>query len=123
MPRSKHVLMATKAMKLALAMALLLLPLGCGSNSVDGGKDLGAGDGQPCVTQYDCPGPQYVCAYPIADGCKAKGHCVTMPAETCQLVTMLCGCGMEVAAGCFYPDGYAGGPTTGARFCGDGGTH
>jgi hypothetical protein len=90
-------------------------------------------DGASCVRDSDCaqtataaPNGAFgarVCAYKIADGCAATGRCATIPSPTCASFTELCGCdGSPVRAGsCFYADGYAGGPTTGATLCADGG--
>jgi hypothetical protein len=92
--------------------------------------------GQPCVTNNDCPllgtidldagiiePVNQVCAYPMADGCAATGTCMPVPMPTCASIVYYCGCnGQPVAGGgCFYQPGYAGGPTTGATDCGDGG--
>lgn len=105
-------------------------PFGCGDDvgsSHDAGADLSVPvGGQPCVRNDDCPSAAFVCAFKIADGCAATGHCAPIPMPTCASFTELCGCdGSPVrAGGCFYADGYAGGPTTGASFCADdGGTH
>ena len=83
------------------------------------------GGGGPCVDNSDCPSPEYICAYKIADGCAAKGYCAHVAVPTCASVVELCGCdGKEVISGpCNFADGYASGPTTGAPIsaCGDGG--
>ncbi|HEY2746893.1 MAG TPA: hypothetical protein VGL86_19860 [Polyangia bacterium] len=104
-------------------------PLHCGGPHLD----LSVPDGAPCIRDSDCeptpePAPNgafgaRVCAYKIADGCAATGHCASLPSPTCASFTELCGCdGNPVRAGaCFYADGYAGGPTTGASVCGDDG--
>jgi hypothetical protein len=86
-----------------------------------------AGDGgAECVHDGDCGDPGYVCAYSIAAGCAAVGHCALLPTPTCQAIVEMCGCaGATVpGGGCFYQAGFAGGPTTGALVpaCGDGGT-
>ncbi len=113
----------TRSMMVMLVL-LLLAPLGCGDDGSDGARDAGRDlevlvGGEPCVVDDDCPGPSFVCAYKIADGCAAKGHCAPVPEPTCASFTILCGCdGSQVrGGGCFYADGYAGGPTTGATFC------
>lgn len=107
---------------------LIAAPLGCGDDNHDirdaGGMDLPAVvGGEPCLTDNDCPSASFVCAYKVADGCAAKGHCAPLPMPTCASFTELCGCnGSPVrAGGCFYADGYAGGATTGATFCPDDG--
>jgi len=71
--------------------------------------------GAPCKTNTDCPSNLFVCAYKIADGCSAVGHCAPVSTPTCASITELCGCdGNPVPSGaCFYAAGYAGGPTTG----------
>jgi hypothetical protein len=112
---------------LKAVMVLSLFVAGCGGpllSDQPGASTAGASanDGQSCVTKADCGGPQYVCAYPVADGCQAKGHCATVVAP-CDAIREVCGCdGKPVETGdCFYAVGYASGPTTGARVCGDGG--
>ena len=105
------------------ALLLSLCAIGCGSAAddgalVDAGRDLPlVVAGEPCVTDSDCPSASLVCAYPLADGCAAKGHCAAVPTPTCASFTVLCGCdGSQVrGGGCFYADGYAGGPTTGGH--------
>ena|GEM_PF-3444153 len=97
-----------------------------------------AAPGELCVHDSDCPpGTRFtapnsafnmrVCAYKLADGCAAVGHCADLPAKVCASYVPLCGCdGQEVRSGdCMYADGYVGGPTTGAAasMCRDGGTH
>jgi hypothetical protein len=81
--------------------------------------------GQPCVDTSECPGPAFVCAYKIAEGCAATGHCAPVATPTCASIVELCGCnGKLVPSGpCFYADGYAGGATksTDVGACGDGG--
>ena len=113
-------------MKLAMLMLILITVLpGCGDATDGGGADLSAGGG-PCVHDTDCPAPDFTCAYAIADGCSAKGHCARFATPTCASIVELCGCdGSKVPSGaCFYQPGYAGGPTTGAGalMCSDGGS-
>jgi hypothetical protein len=83
-----------------------------------------AGEGDACVGNADCASPTLLCAYPIADGCAAKGHCARVATPTCASVIELCGCdGKKVLSGpCYFQAGFASGPTTGAKLCGDGGT-
>jgi len=112
-------------MKLATVILILIaLQPGCGT--ADDATDGGAAEGGPCVHDTDCPAPDFTCAYAIADGCAAKGHCARFATPTCASIVLLCGCdGSKVPSGaCFYQPGYAGGPTTGAGAltCGDGGS-
>jgi hypothetical protein len=104
------------------SMMLILLLAGCG-DAVSGSSDMSAPDGAPCTDNSQCGSAQYVCAFKIADGCAAKGHCARVATPTCASIVELCGCsGQPVPSGaCFYADGYAGGPTTGAKSCTDGG--
>jgi hypothetical protein len=119
--------------------AILLLALQAGCGGTNGGGPPAADGGQPCVTDTDCPEggrvdlgngglttTAWLCAYKISDGCSAKGICMQIPSPTCASFIELCGCdGKSVRGGaCFYADGYAGGPTTGASYlsCVDGGT-
>ncbi len=118
-------------MILARAMVLcVFFVVGCGgdpSTAEDASADARAGSdgGGPCVRDTDCPSNEYGCGYKIADGCSAIGHCARIPSPTCGAIIILCGCdGSEVRSGaCFYADGFAGGPTTGASSlsCHDGG--
>jgi hypothetical protein len=119
--------------------ALLALLLAACGGTGHGDRDLGFGpdvdqkaaaDDLPlvetaCVTNDDCSSASEVCAYPLADGCAAKGHCVPVATPTCASIVELCGCDGTVVPGgsCFYDPGYAGGPTTGGAepACGDGG--
>jgi hypothetical protein len=68
-----------------------------------------------CKDTSECPGPSFVCAYKIADGCSAMGHCAPVRTPTCASITELCGCDGKLVEGgpCFFEDGYAGGPTNG----------
>lgn len=107
-------------------IASLFLALALVSGCDDGGNDspdLRTVEGLACESNNDCGSQFYLCAYKIADGCAAKGHCAHVAEPTCASITELCGCdGKMVPSGaCFYADGYAGGPTTGAKVCGDGG--
>jgi hypothetical protein len=91
---------------------------------VHAGCKLSTGDAPSCVRDQDCGSPNQHCVYKIADGCAATGHCAARPSgPTCASIVLLCGCdGTMVGSGsCQYPDGYAGGPTTGASLCTDGG--
>jgi hypothetical protein len=80
--------------------------------------------GAPCVDTSNCAASE-VCAYPLADGCSAKGHCIPVAQPTCASFTELCGCDGTIVrgGGCFYPPGFAGGPTKGDPItaCMDGG--
>jgi hypothetical protein len=84
----------------------------------------------PCTIDPDCAvlgnANSWVCSYRIADGCSATGHCSGVPKPACAMYSELCGCDGKVVRGgpCEYPNGYAGGPTTGKLFleCADGGT-
>jgi hypothetical protein len=108
-------------MKIA-AFFLLALICGC-DDSNTGSPDLRSVEGEACVHDADCGSQSYVCAYKIADGCAAKGHCAHVATPTCASITFLCGCdGTKVPSGaCYYAAGYAGGPTSGASVCTDGG--
>ena len=113
-------------MRLVLIVLLAVLPIGCNDNVEDHGPgDLSApiGEGDPCNSNADCSSPLLLCAFPIADGCAAKGHCARVATPTCASIVELCGCdGKTVASGpCYFQPGFAGGPTTGAKLCGDGG--
>jgi hypothetical protein len=121
-----------------LTMLMLITMSACGGNSgIGGNSDAGddasvRGEGQDCVSDGDCPsavGTYFVCAYAIADGCSAKGHCALLAVPTCAHEINRCGCdGMPVrASDCYYATGYAGGPVApgpvgnGSGICGDGG--
>ena len=106
-------------------VALLAVGCGGGSKGGDSGTDLSAPvvTSQSCRDSSDCASGQS-CAYKIADGCAATGHCATVPEPSCDSIVELCGCDGKVAASgpCIFPDGYAGSPTTGAPYsdhCGD----
>ena len=118
-------------MWIAMLLVAAVAHSGCGADCGVGHYDLQdlsapAGEGADCVTDVDCRSPQLLCAYAIADGCAAKGHCARIPTPTCASFAPLCGCdGNTVKSGsCFYQPGFAGGPTTGVAIaeCGDGGT-
>jgi len=101
---------------------LALLLIGCG-DTVPESNDLSVVEGASCADNSDCGSAQYLCAFKIADGCSAKGHCAHVATPTCASIVELCGCnGQKVPSGpCYYADGYAGGPTTGATSCADAG--
>jgi hypothetical protein len=105
-----------------LAFLFVALVSGCDDGGNDS-PDLRTVDGLDCSSDAECGSQFYVCAYKISDGCAAKGKCAHVSVPTCASILELCGCdGKPVRAGaCFYADGYAGGPTTGAKVCSDGG--
>jgi hypothetical protein len=111
---------------LSIATILAAAIAGCGNDQGGGQLDLGMPtlEGAACVTDGDCKAPTLLCAYKIADGCGAKGHCAKVATPTCASFIPLCGCdGQTVKSGaCFYQPGYASGPTTGMQMCNDGGT-
>ncbi len=63
--------------------------------------------GGACVTGDDCD-PTALCAFPIADGCDAKGVCVA-PDRTCTTPShVACGCdGLPVGLACIFGSGKA----------------
>lgn len=82
--------------------------------------------GQACSQDGDCALGE-ACLFPIGS-CSARGTCMTFPdppgtggcgapAVECNSSHPLCGCGVTVMGGCNYPQGYAGGPTTGDTNC------
>jgi hypothetical protein len=72
-----------------------------------------------CANDGDCSGGQG-CFFKIGT-CSAQGACMTLPpgpsgAACVGSLQLYCGCnGTMVATGCGFPDGYAGGPTTGTE--------
>jgi hypothetical protein len=117
-------------MKLLITIISGIIVAGCGGNDATSGQDMTTNldmtIGQPCIDTSQCPGPNFVCAFQIADGCAAKGHCMPVATPTCASILLLCGCdGRTVPSGpCYFAPGYAGGATTGASApaCLDGGT-
>jgi hypothetical protein len=104
---------------LLAAAALVVVAASCGGGST-GLVTTGSGT---CAS--GCTGGQ-VCAYPIADGCSAKGQCVSPPAPLgCNAICELHGCGCDGAgtvtwAGCCspaLPEGYAPAPVTSSQTC------
>lgn len=82
--------------------------------------------GKACSQDSDCSNGE-ACLYPIGS-CSARGTCMTFPnpagsggcnstAVQCADSNLVCGCGVTVMTGCNYPEGYAGGPTTGEQNC------
>jgi hypothetical protein len=73
--------------------------------------------GTSCVIATDCPSNLDHCAYAIADGCGAKGHCMATPGPPyCGALIESCGCDGTIVNGngdCFLPAGYTTGPSLG----------
>ncbi len=86
-----------------------------------GGDDAGsaedAGTGTSCTTSGDCSGR--TCVFNIADGCSAKGTCITPPpGPQCNLVQLACSCtNQSVNIACTYPSGYASAPIAYTQEC------
>jgi hypothetical protein len=91
---------------------------GSGASSGAGSSGSTAGDaGKPCMTSADCADPQvadvgFLCGFPTADGCAAKGTCFQEPQLECAAVVLGCACnGSEVNIACNgLPGGYAPAP-------------
>jgi hypothetical protein len=83
-----------------------VLHTGACDTAVDGGSG-------SCTTDTDC-GSGRMCAFKIADGCSAKGACITMPAPgpQCNAYSPACTCrNTEINIICTsYPSGYASEP-------------
>jgi hypothetical protein len=88
-----------------------------GSTAADGGK--------PCTTSADCADPQFadvgfLCGFPEADGCAAKGTCFQEPGgPMCAAFLPGCACdGSEVNLTCNgLPSGYAPAPLLHSGVC------
>ena len=87
--------------------------------------------GSACSQDSDCKMGE-ACLYPIGS-CSAQGTCMNFPDPPgsggcnatpvqCSGSYFTCGCGVTVMSGCNYPEGYAGGPTTGERNCSSSGS-
>jgi hypothetical protein len=91
---------ATRALAVGL---VLLLTAACASSGYP-----------PCTSSCDSHSE---CAYPIADGCHAKGVCVPLPfpVPPCPAGPAYCGCNGSLVYGqCDLPAGYAPAPVVSA---------
>lgn len=88
-----------------------------GITGQDGGSTVDAG--AACSASGDCAAG-HTCVFKIADGCSAKGVCVTpTKGPTCALVQLACSCANQsVNVACTpYPNGYASAPIAFAQEC------
>jgi len=101
------------------AVSVLLLLGACTSNAPASDVDAstGAGVGGSCSGAGDCAA-SLLCAFPIADGCHAKGTCV-QPDVTCMNDgPAVCACdGSIVGLACIYGAGNAPAPVVSKNPC------
>jgi hypothetical protein len=79
--------------------------------------------GNPCNGPSDCD-PAALCAFPIADGCNAKGVCVADSPPCTAPPAIACACdGTPIGLSCIYGPGRAAAPLKSMSPCGspDGG--
>lgn len=73
--------------------------------------------GGPCNGPDDCD-PRALCAFPIADGCSAKGTCVLPDARCDRPGATACACdGTPVGLACIYGQGNAPAPVMSTSPC------
>lgn len=96
-------------------LSLLALALACGSTTASG----------ECTVDADCGGGQG-CAFATADGCGAKGKCVSKAAAVCEAFSPGCACdGTQINTICTgFEAGLVSKPLRSAGACGssDGGS-
>ena len=114
------------SLSVALALGCAIAVSACGGNDetiITHDPDMQVADAAPpdlrvdpsvgraCVNDNDCNSPFTLCAFPIADGCSAVGHC-RLSTSPCTAITWSCGCNgqMVISGACEYDDGYAAGP-------------
>ncbi|HEY8041597.1 MAG TPA: hypothetical protein VIF15_17440 [Polyangiaceae bacterium] len=99
----------------------------CGATDDGGGTTQDTGTpythpetGAPCTTSADCAAG-LDCAYPIADGCSAKGTCIFAlgvdDAGSGCATQVTCGCDGQTHRFLCYPTGYALTPTEAVGAC------
>jgi hypothetical protein len=90
-----------------------------GSSSGGNGSSSGGNDaGTPCTSDAQCD-PGFLCGYPEADGCSAKGHCIADTGVRCNTVLLGCSCsGTDFNTVCVgLPDGYVSEPLAHTGLC------